>query len=115
MLERHATNARMSQIVVHGETIYLSGQVPDTPTAEISKQTKEVLAKIDRLLAQVGAQNSDLLSATVWLTDMSDFAAFNEVWDNWIPANCAPARACVQAGLARPGLRVEVGVIAAKS
>jgi len=114
MIERYLTNTRMSQIVVNGERIYLAGQVPETATADIYVQTREVLSKVERLLARVDAGKNDLLSATVWLTDIADFAAFNEVWEDWMPSGCAPTRACVQAGLARDGLRVEVAVIAAR-
>lgn len=114
MIERFETNARMSQVVVNGGTIYLAGQVPDDPAADISTQTQQVLSEIDRLLAIAGAGKGDLLSATIWLRDMTNFAAFNEVWENWIPSGHAPARACVQAALARPGLQVEIGIVAAR-
>lgn len=112
-IKRLESGPRMSQAVVHGNTVYLAGQVPDDPTASIQQQTKEMLAKIDKLLAGVGSSKSKLLSATIWLSDMSHFAGMNEVWDQWIdPAN-PPARACVQSALARPDWKVEAMVVAA--
>ena len=113
-IERHHTNARMSQIVVHGDTVYLAGQVAQDPNSGITEQTEQVLAKIDSLLAEVGSDKSKLLSAQVWLTSMGHYAAMNEVWDAWLPEGAAPARACIEARLAIPELLVEVGVIAAK-
>lgn len=113
MIQRMNTNARMSQVVVHNKTVYLAGQVADDPTADVQIQTRQVLAKIERLLEDAGSDLSHLLSATIWLTDIGDFAAMNEVWDAWVPDGAAPARACVESALAFEGLRVEVGVIAA--
>ena len=113
-IERHHTNARMSQIVVHGDTVYLAGQVAQDQNSGITEQTEQVLAKIDSLLAEVGSDKSKLLSAQVWLTSMGHYAAMNEVWDAWLPEGAAPARACIEARLAIPELLVEVGVIAAK-
>ena len=112
-IKRLEVGPRMSQAVVHGDTVYLAGQVPDDPTASIQQQTKEMLVKIDKLLAGVGSGKSKLLSATIWLSDMSYFAGMNEIWDQWIdPAN-PPARACVQSALARPEWKVEAMVVAA--
>jgi enamine deaminase RidA (YjgF/YER057c/UK114 family) len=112
-ITRHHGNQRMSQIVIHGDTIYLAGQVAADATADITVQTQQVLQKIDDLLAEVGSDNSKLLSAQIWLASMGHFAKMNEVWDNWVPAGNAPARACIEARLASPDLLVEVGIVAA--
>ncbi len=112
-ITRHHTNQRMSQIVVHDDTVYLAGQVADDANADISEQTQQVLQKIDALLAEAGSDNSKILSAQIWLTSMGHFAQMNEVWDAWIPEDHAPARACIEARLASPDLLVEIGIIAA--
>ncbi len=113
-ITRHHGNQRMSQIVIHGDTIYLAGQVAADASADITVQTQQVLQKIDDLLAEAGSDNSKILSAQVWLANIGHFAKMNEVWDNWIPEGHAPARACIEARLASPDLLVEVGVIAAR-
>ena len=111
---RSHTNHRMSQSVVHGNTVYLAGQVAADSSAGIKTQTEQVLAKVDSLLAEAGSDKTKLLSAQIWLTSMGHFAQMNEVWDAWMPEGCAPARACIEARLATPELLVEVGIIAAK-
>jgi len=113
-ITRHHGNQRMSQIVIHGDTIYLAGQVAADSSADITVQTQQVLQKIDDLLAEAGSDNSKILSAQVWLASISHFAKMNEVWDSWIPEGHAPARACIEARLASPDLLVEVGIIAAR-
>ena len=112
-ITRHKGNQRMSQIVIHGDTVYLAGQVAADPGADITQQTREVLQKIDDLLAEAGSDNSKILSAQIWLASMGHFARMNEVWDSWIPEGSAPARACIEARLASPDLLVEVGIVAA--
>ena len=113
-ITRHHTNQRMSQIVVHGDTVYLAGQVADDANADISVQTQQVLQKIDALLAEASSDNSRILSAQIWLTSMGHFAQMNEVWDAWVPEGHAPGRACIEARLASPDLLVEIGIIAAR-
>lgn len=110
-LQRFETNARMSQAVVHGDTVYLAGQVSDAP--DVAAQTRDILQKIDALLAQAGSDRTRLVSATLWLADIGDYGAVNAVWDAWIPAGTAPARACVESRLAGDAFRVEIGAIAA--
>ena len=112
-IQRSQTNQRMSQCVVHGNTIYLAGQVASDPAADITVQTEQVLAKIDALLAAAGSDKTHLLSAQVWLTSIGHYAEMNAVWDAWVPEGCAPARACIEARLASPDLLVEIGIIAA--
>jgi len=115
MIERQQTKSRMSRIVIHNDTIYLCGQVCKDTTKEphIREQTASMLEKVDDLLLEAGSDREHLLSATIYIRDMKDFAAMNEVWDSWVPEGHAPARACVEAHMARPELLVEVSVIAA--
>ena len=111
-IERKHTNARMSQIVIHGPTVYLAGQV-GTAGDSVADQTTEILGKIDALLAEAGSSKENVLQAIIWLKDMNDFAEMNAVWDAWVPDGHAPARACGSADLAAPGFTVEITVIAA--
>ena len=112
-IQRKHTTKRMSRIVVHNNTIYLCGQVTDDRDAGIKVQTQQTLDKIDRLLAEAHSDRNHLLSVTIYLKDMDDFAAMNEVWDQWIDDGFAPARACVNAAMASQELLVEISVIAA--
>jgi enamine deaminase RidA (YjgF/YER057c/UK114 family) len=110
-VKRLSVGPRMSQAVVHGDTVYLAGQVAaDEPT--VKGQTQAILKKIDGLLAAAGTSKAKLLSATIYLADMATFDEMNAVWDAWVdPAN-TPARATVQAKLAQPKYLVEIAVIA---
>ena len=112
-IRRLHPETRYSDAVVHGGTVYLAGQVADTLTGSVTVQTQEVLATIDRLLAEAGTDKARLLTATVYLTHMSDYAEMNAVWDAWVAPGGAPARACVEARMARPEYRVEIQGIAA--
>jgi enamine deaminase RidA (YjgF/YER057c/UK114 family) len=113
-IARKHSNHRMSQLVVHGGTAYLAGQIAmENRGQSITKQTEEIMAAIDRLLAEAGTDKMHILSATVWLSDMKDFAEFNTVWDAWVPQGHVPARACVEAKLVAPDFNVEVAVVAA--
>ena len=113
-ITRHHTGQRMSQIVIHGDTVYLAGQVADDASADITGQTRQVVEKIEALLAEAGSDKTKMLSAQVWIASMGHFAQMNEIWDNWVPEGHAPARACIEARLASPDLLVEIGVIAAR-
>ena len=104
---------RMSQAVIHGDTVYLAGQV-GAPGASVTEQTKAVLAQIDSLLAEAGSAKAKILSATIWLADMGDFAEMNAVWDTWVDSANAPARATGEASLATPDYKVEIIVVAAR-
>lgn len=104
--------ARMSEAVVHGNTVYLSGQVGE-PGDGVADQTRTALAEIEALLAQAGSSKNHLLSATIWLADIADFEAMNEVWDAWIADAPAPARATGESRLASPDYKVEIIVVAA--
>lgn len=112
-IQRKQTNKRMSQIVEHNGTIYLSGQV-GTAGDSVTDQTTTILGKIDALLTEAGSDRNHILQAIIWLADMKDFAEMNAVWDAWVPEGQAPARACGEAKLARPDFTVEITVIAAR-
>ena len=111
-IKRHHTGPRMSQIVEYGGTIWLAGQVAH-PGESVTRQTEGCLELIDSLLAEVGVDKTRILQCTIWLADMADFAEMNAVWDAWVPAGHAPARACGEAKLATPDYKVEFLVTAA--
>jgi enamine deaminase RidA (YjgF/YER057c/UK114 family) len=104
---------RMSEIVIHNDTIYLSGQVGE-PGFGVADQTRQTLAEIEALLAQAGSSKKSILQATIWLADMADFAEMNSVWDAWVDGANAPARATGEARLAAPDYKVEIIVVAAR-
>ena len=106
--------ARMSSAVVHGNTVYLAGLTADDTKADVKGQTKQILDKIDALLAKAGTDKSKVLSANIWLTDIATWSQMNEVWDAWVAPGNTPARATVEAKLAAPGLKVEIMVQCAK-
>lgn len=112
-IQRIDVGPRMSQAVVHGDTVYLAGQVAKSP-ADVTGQTKVILSEIDRLLAAAGSSKEKILSATIYLADMKTFAQMNVAWDAWASAGNTPARATVEAKLAGPEYLVEIAVIAAK-
>jgi len=111
-IQRHGTTRRYSDSVVHNGTVYLV-EVPANLDGDITAQTENMLAGVERLLAQAGSDKSRLLMATIYLSDMADYDAMNAVWDAWVPEGCAPTRACVQARLAKPEYRVEIALTAA--
>lgn len=114
-IRRIESGRRMSQVVIYGGTAYLAGQVVPAGASEhtVGGQTRLILAQIERLLAEAGTSKEHLLCASIWLADIDTFAAMNEVWEGWVASGCAPARATVEARLARPECLVEIGVIAA--
>jgi enamine deaminase RidA (YjgF/YER057c/UK114 family) len=114
-IQRFDTGPRMSQAVVHGNTVYLAGVVASKAAGEsVTKQTQEVLSIIDGHLAKAGSDKSKLLTATIYLADMKNFAEMNAVWDGWVSAGNTPARATVEAKLAAPQYHVEIMVTAAR-
>ncbi|UFZ07119.1 RidA family protein [Bradyrhizobium ontarionense] len=114
-IQRFETGPRMSQVVVHGNTVYLAGVVAQNAAGEsVTKQTEDILSIIDGHLAKAGTDKSKLLSATIYLTDIKTFGEMNAVWDGWVSAGNTPARATVEAGLAAPQYTVEIMVVAAK-
>jgi enamine deaminase RidA (YjgF/YER057c/UK114 family) len=113
-IERIKVGKRMSQAVIHGETVYLAGQVADDAEASVADQTRRILAQIEGLLAEAGTDKSKLLFANVWLSDISTFDQMNSVWDEWVTPGSPPARACVESRLAGPQYKVEIAVVAAR-
>jgi enamine deaminase RidA (YjgF/YER057c/UK114 family) len=114
MIERIQTGPRMSQAVIHGDTVYLAGQVADDTSQDVAGQTRQILAKIDQLLASARTDRTRMLSVNIWLADIGTFAEMNSVWDTWVPRGHTPARATVEAKLATPAYKVEIAVIAAR-
>ena len=114
-IQRFDTGPRMSQAVVHGDTVYLAGIVASNAAGEsVTKQTQDILSIIDRHLAKAGSDKSKLLAATIYITDMKNFAEMNAVWDGWVSAGNTPARATVEVKLAAPQYGVEIMVVAAR-
>ncbi|MDD2663463.1 MAG: RidA family protein [Dechloromonas sp.] len=111
-IQRHGTSRRYSDSVVYNGTVHLV-EVPSNPGAAIAEQTADLLAAVERLLAQAGSDKGRLLMVTVYLADMADYDGMNAVWDAWLPEGAAPVRCCVEARLANPGWRVEMAVTAA--
>ena len=111
MIERIETGPRMSKIVKHNGVAYLCGQVGDGTS--VADQTRDCLSRIDTLLEKAGSSRKNILQAIVWLSDMSDFADMNSVWDAWVPEGHAPARACGESKLARTELKVGIIITAA--
>jgi enamine deaminase RidA (YjgF/YER057c/UK114 family) len=114
-IERIQTGPRMSQAVVHNDTVYLAGQVASGASgACVAEQTKDILSRIDALLSEVGTDKRRLLSATIWLVDMTTFSEMNSIWDAWVVPGATPARATVATPqLASPDYKVEIAVTAA--
>ncbi|NOX40713.1 MAG: RidA family protein [Alphaproteobacteria bacterium] len=110
-IKRFGAGARMSQAVVHNGLVFSAGQVGKG--ADITAQTKDALANLDNWLAEAGTDKSKILSATIWIANMDDFAGMNAVWDAWVDPQNPPARACTEAKLALPEFLFEVMVTAA--
>jgi enamine deaminase RidA (YjgF/YER057c/UK114 family) len=114
-IQRFDTGPRMSQVVIHGDTVYLAGVVASNAAGEsVTRQTQDVLSTIDGHLKKAGSDKSKLLTATIYLTDMKTFAEMNAVWEGWVSAGNTPARATVEAKLATPQYNVEIMVTAAR-
>ena len=113
-IKRFQVGERMSQAVVHGDTVYTAGQVAQSaPGASVADQTRAILSQIDDLLREAGTDKSRLISATIWLSDISTFNEMNEIWDAWGGQGQTSCRACVESKLAAPQFTVEISVIAA--
>ena len=114
-IDRIGVGPRMSQAVVHGDTVYLAGTVADKAAGKsVGEPTREILEIIDGVLAKAGTDKTKILSATIWLTDIKTFAEMNSVWDSWVAQGHTPARATVEAKLAAAPYNVEIACIAAK-
>ncbi len=114
-ITRFHVGPRLSETAVHNGTIYFAGQVPDDTTQDIRGQTAQVLAMVDRLLAEAGSDKSRILMTQIFLADINDISAMNEVWDAWIPAGNTPPRATVQAQMANSAYKIEIVVTAAQA
>ena len=113
-IRRVGVAARYSDLVILGDRAYFSGYVPETTLGlAVADQTRDILEQIDQSLAEIGSHRSRILQATIWLADIAFYHEMNAVWDAWIVPGQAPARACVEAGLADPGYGLEIQVIAA--
>lgn len=112
LIKRIESGARMSQAVIANGFVFLAGQVAGDTSADVEGQTRQVLAEIDRLLAAAGTRKDRLLSATIYLADVSTFAQMNKAWEAWVPADAKPARATVEAKMVAPEYRVEIQVVA---
>lgn len=112
-IKRLHVGPRLSQVAIHGNTVYTAGIVADDPSGDTAAQTRQILARIDQYLGEAGTDKTRILNTTIWLADMKDFAAMNSVWDAWVPAGHTPPRACVESRLATPAYKVEIRVIAA--
>ncbi|GAB1387929.1 RidA family protein [Rubrivivax sp.] len=114
MIERFDVGPRMSEMAVHQGVCWLAGQVAEDDSQDIRGQTRQVLAAIDALLARAGSDKTKILRCQIYLADLADFAAMNEVWEAWVAPGHTPPRATVQAALARPQWKVEMVVTAAQ-
>lgn len=114
-IQRSHVGPRLSEMAVHNSTIYLAGQVAADTTQDITGQTNQILASIDKLLAEAGSDKTRILSTTIYITDMADFPGMNAAWDAWVVVGATPPRATVEAKLAKPAYKVEIQVIAAKA
>ena len=112
-ITRIKTGNRMSQIVIHNDTIYLAGQVGN-PGDGVAEQTKTSLKSVESLLNEAGSDKTRILQTTIWLDNMDDFAEMNAIWDAWITPGTAPARACGEAKLAKPEYKIEVIVVVSR-
>lgn len=113
MIQRFEVGTRLSEMAIYNGTIYLAGQIAEDTSVDIQGQTRQVLESIDALLAQAGSDKSKILHAQIFLPDLGDFAAMNEVWETWVVPGHTPTRATVQAALANPKWKIEVVVTAA--
>lgn len=114
-ITRIGVGPRMSKAVVHGNMVYLAGQVADAAKGQsVAAQTADILAQIDAILKEAGTDKTKLISANIWLADIKTFAEMNSVWDKWVVQGATPARATVEAKLAAPEYTVEIAVIAAR-
>ena len=113
-IERLHVGPRLSEVAIHNGIVYLAGQVAEDPGQDTAGQTRQVLAAIDRLLGEASSDKTRILQATIFVSDMKNFAAMNSVWDAWVPAGQTPPRATVEAKLAKPEYLVEIKVIAAQ-
>ena len=112
-IKRYEGTGRMSRAVVYNNTVYLCGQTCGDADKDIKEQTKCTLQKVEDLLNKYGSDKKHILSATLYIKDMAMFKDMNEVWDSWVEDGHEPARACVEAAMARPAILFEISIVAA--
>jgi enamine deaminase RidA (YjgF/YER057c/UK114 family) len=113
-IQRINVGPRMSQAVVYNGVVSTAGQIAQNAAGgSAAEQTADILRAIDELLAQAGTDKSRLLTATIWLADIADFAGMNSFWDQWLVEGATPTRACVESKLVAPQFSVEIAVTAA--
>lgn len=112
-IERFEVGTRMSEMAVHNGVVYLAGQVPDDASQDITGQTAQVLAMIDKLLARAGSDKTKILRAQIFIANLAEFPGMNAAWDAWVTPGHTPPRATVEAKLAKPQWKVEIVVTAA--
>jgi len=105
-------NARMSKVVMHRGLAYFSAQVTDDPTQNFEAQTRNILDKIEKQLADIGSSKAHILSATVYIDSAPLWPGFNAIWEKWVVPGHLPARTCVEAKLAFPEYLIEISIIA---
>ena len=113
-IKRLHVGKTLSEVAIHNGTVYLAGQIAEDLTQDIAGQTREVLGHIDRLLAEAGSDKSRILMCQIFISDLKNFAAMNEVWNAWVVEGNSPPRATVEAKLAKPEWLVEMVVTAAQ-
>jgi enamine deaminase RidA (YjgF/YER057c/UK114 family) len=113
MIQRYQKGSRMSQAVVHGGTVYVAGKVARNSKGSLEEQTRDVLQQIEDILKEAGSDKSKLLAINIYLPSIADFDAMNVVYDAWLDKENPPVRACVEARLANPDLRIEITAVAA--
>lgn len=113
-IQRLHVGSRLSEVAIFNKTVYLAGQIAEDTSQDFAGQTREVLGHIDRLLGESGSDKSQILMCQIYITDVKNMAAMNEIWDAWVPAGNTPPRATVQAQLVRPELLIEIVVTAAQ-
>jgi enamine deaminase RidA (YjgF/YER057c/UK114 family) len=113
MVQRIDAGPRMSEATVHNGVVYLAGQIAEDASQDIGGQTRQVLASIDALLAKAGSDKTKILRAQIFIADIAEFPGMNAVWDSWVVPGQTPARATVEAKLAKPEWKVEIVVTAA--
>jgi enamine deaminase RidA (YjgF/YER057c/UK114 family) len=113
-IDRTEPGAILSKAVEYHGFVYLQGVTAKDTSKDIKGQTADVLAQIDQLLETHGTDKTRLLQATIWVKHIKDRALMNEIWTPWLPKDCAPARACVQAEMAAPDVLVEIMITACK-
>lgn len=111
-MQRFAVGERMSQAIVANGFLFTAAQVARDLDADPTTQARQILEKIDALLAEAGSDKTKVISAAIWIADIADYAAVNEAWDAWVVKGQTPVRACVESKFSSPRIKVEIQIIA---